>query len=143
MMGHCHQDAPTEFEAGLFVVVYRSVIYKSPSSLINCNQHRVKPNWINVGEPHQLIQVWFLSDAGTVLKVVTITQEDWVTEEVLLEELQVFQVRRKLHQQQEAGSYHLRRCGVLCRVLCLRSRLGLFPDWQHTLLQFQGCSSTD
>ncbi|XP_023664833.1 semaphorin-3D [Paramormyrops kingsleyae] len=37
--------------------------------------------------------VMFLgTDVGTVLKVVTITQEDWVTEEVLLEELQVFQV---------------------------------------------------
>lgn len=32
------------------------------------------------------------SDAGSVLKVVSITQENWSTEEVLLEELQVFKV---------------------------------------------------
>lgn len=31
-------------------------------------------------------------DAGSVLKVVSITQENWSTEEVVLEELQVFQV---------------------------------------------------
>ena len=33
-----------------------------------------------------------LSDAGSVLKVVSIAQENWSTEEVVLEELQVFQV---------------------------------------------------
>lgn len=33
-----------------------------------------------------------LVDAGSVLKVVSITQENWSTEEVVLEELQVFQV---------------------------------------------------
>lgn len=32
------------------------------------------------------------SDAGSVLKVVSITQENWSTEEVVLEEFQVFQV---------------------------------------------------
>lgn len=31
-------------------------------------------------------------DVGSVLKVVSITQENWPTEEVVLEELQVFQV---------------------------------------------------
>jgi hypothetical protein len=31
-----------------------------------------------------------------VLKVVSITQENWSTEEVILEELQVFQVRNTL-----------------------------------------------
>lgn len=31
-------------------------------------------------------------DAGSILKVVSITQENWSTEEVVLEELQVFQV---------------------------------------------------
>ncbi|XP_066580091.1 semaphorin-3D isoform X2 [Amia ocellicauda] len=37
--------------------------------------------------------VMFLgTDAGTVLKVVSITQENWLTEEVVLEELQVFKV---------------------------------------------------
>uniref|UniRef100_A0A3Q2DPJ8 Sema domain, immunoglobulin domain (Ig), short basic domain, secreted, (semaphorin) 3D n=1 Tax=Cyprinodon variegatus TaxID=28743 RepID=A0A3Q2DPJ8_CYPVA len=39
-------------------------------------------------------EVMFLgTDAGSVLKVVSITQENWSTEEVILEELQVFQVR--------------------------------------------------
>nr|XP_015820115.2 semaphorin-3D isoform X1 [Nothobranchius furzeri] len=38
-------------------------------------------------------EVMFLgTDAGSVLKVVSITQENWSTEEVILEELQVFQV---------------------------------------------------
>uniref|UniRef100_A0A671V6Y5 Sema domain, immunoglobulin domain (Ig), short basic domain, secreted, (semaphorin) 3D n=1 Tax=Sparus aurata TaxID=8175 RepID=A0A671V6Y5_SPAAU len=38
-------------------------------------------------------EVMFLgTDAGSVLKVVSITQENWSTEEVVLEELQVFQV---------------------------------------------------
>uniref|UniRef100_A0A3Q2EII9 Sema domain, immunoglobulin domain (Ig), short basic domain, secreted, (semaphorin) 3D n=1 Tax=Cyprinodon variegatus TaxID=28743 RepID=A0A3Q2EII9_CYPVA len=37
-------------------------------------------------------EVMFLgTDAGSVLKVVSITQENWSTEEVILEELQVFQ----------------------------------------------------
>ncbi|XP_013858908.1 semaphorin-3D isoform X3 [Austrofundulus limnaeus] len=37
-------------------------------------------------------EVMFLgTDAGSVLKVVSITQENWTTEEVILEELQVFQ----------------------------------------------------
>lgn len=38
-------------------------------------------------------EVMFLgTDAGSILKVVSITQENWSTEEVVLEELQVFQV---------------------------------------------------
>uniref|UniRef100_A0A674NKP4 Sema domain, immunoglobulin domain (Ig), short basic domain, secreted, (semaphorin) 3D n=1 Tax=Takifugu rubripes TaxID=31033 RepID=A0A674NKP4_TAKRU len=38
-------------------------------------------------------EVMFLgTDAGSVLKVVSITQENWSTEEIVLEELQVFQV---------------------------------------------------
>ncbi|CAG13033.1 unnamed protein product, partial [Tetraodon nigroviridis] len=38
-------------------------------------------------------EVMFLgTDAGSVLKVVSITQENWATEEVVLEELQVFKV---------------------------------------------------
>ncbi|XP_032406017.1 semaphorin-3D [Xiphophorus hellerii] len=38
-------------------------------------------------------EVMFLgTDAGSVLKVVSITQENWSTEEVILEELQIFQV---------------------------------------------------
>ncbi|XP_037539412.1 semaphorin-3D [Nematolebias whitei] len=38
-------------------------------------------------------EVMFLgTDAGSVLKVVSITQENWSTEEVILEELQLFQV---------------------------------------------------
>ncbi|XP_034032522.1 semaphorin-3D [Thalassophryne amazonica] len=38
-------------------------------------------------------EVMFLgTDVGSILKVVSITQENWLTEEVVLEELQVFQV---------------------------------------------------
>lgn len=33
-----------------------------------------------------------VTDAGTVLKVVSITRDQWSTEEIVLEELQVFQV---------------------------------------------------
>lgn len=32
-------------------------------------------------------------DAGSILKVVSITQENWAAEEVVLEELQVFKVK--------------------------------------------------
>ncbi|KAJ0069427.1 hypothetical protein NL108_006033, partial [Boleophthalmus pectinirostris] len=40
-------------------------------------------------------EVMFLgTDVGSVLKVVSISQENWATEEVILEELQVFQVRQ-------------------------------------------------
>lgn len=33
------------------------------------------------------------TDMGSVLKVVSITQENWSTEEIILEELQVFKVK--------------------------------------------------
>lgn len=39
-----------------------------------------------------LLVLLFFIDVGSVLKVVSITQENWSTEEVVLEELQVFQV---------------------------------------------------
>lgn len=39
-----------------------------------------------------LLASHFVVDVGSVLKVVSITQENWSTEEVVLEELQVFQV---------------------------------------------------
>ena len=42
--------------------------------------------------PHLLLASCFVADVGSVLKVVSITQENWSTEEVVLEELQVFQV---------------------------------------------------
>lgn len=39
----------------------------------------------------------FFSDLGTVLKVVSITKEKWVKEEVVLEELQIFKVNFNIH----------------------------------------------
>lgn len=39
-----------------------------------------------------LLSLTLVADVGSVLKVVSITQENWSTEEVVLEELQVFQV---------------------------------------------------
>ncbi|XP_036373451.1 semaphorin-3D-like [Megalops cyprinoides] len=45
-----------------------------------------------VAEDGQYAVMFLGTDVGTVLKVVSITQEKWVTEEVVLEELQVFQV---------------------------------------------------
>jgi len=33
------------------------------------------------------------TDMGSVLKVVSITQENWSTEQIILEELQVFKVK--------------------------------------------------
>uniref|UniRef100_A0A8C9XP28 Sema domain, immunoglobulin domain (Ig), short basic domain, secreted, (semaphorin) 3D n=1 Tax=Sander lucioperca TaxID=283035 RepID=A0A8C9XP28_SANLU len=71
-------------------------------------------------------EVMFLgTDAGSILKVVSITQENWSTEEVVLEELQVFQV---LGQQLYVGSNEglaqvsLSRChlyGQACAECCL------------------------
>nr|XP_006633681.2 PREDICTED: semaphorin-3D [Lepisosteus oculatus]XP_015208215.1 PREDICTED: semaphorin-3D [Lepisosteus oculatus] len=45
-----------------------------------------------VAEDGQYSVMFLGTDVGTVLKVVSITQENWVTEEVVLEELQVFEV---------------------------------------------------
>ncbi|KAI1888162.1 hypothetical protein AGOR_G00182190 [Albula goreensis] len=45
-----------------------------------------------VAEDGQYAVMFLGTDVGTVLKVVSITQENWATEEVVLEELQVFQV---------------------------------------------------
>lgn len=39
----------------------------------------------------------FVSDVGTVLKVVSITKEKWTKEEVVLEELQIFKVSINSH----------------------------------------------
>lgn len=52
-----------------------------------------------------LLASLFVVDAGSVLKVVSITQENWSTEEVVLEELQVFQVlcSTKLHTSTNIG----------------------------------------
>ncbi|XP_036375635.1 semaphorin-3D-like [Megalops cyprinoides] len=81
--------------------------------------------------------VMFLgTDVGTVLKVMSITQEDWATEEVVLEELQVFQVPSPVvnmeisskQQQLYVGSrdglaqVSLHRCGLYgkaCAECCL------------------------
>lgn len=41
-----------------------------------------------------LLFVCFI-DAGSILKVVSITQEKWAAEELVLEELQVFKVKSK------------------------------------------------
>ena len=56
---------------------------------------------------HAVWFAWFIAllppvslsvvDAGSILKVVSITQENWSTEEVVLEELQVFQVHTHIH----------------------------------------------
>uniref|UniRef100_A0A3Q3G6Z4 Sema domain, immunoglobulin domain (Ig), short basic domain, secreted, (semaphorin) 3D n=1 Tax=Labrus bergylta TaxID=56723 RepID=A0A3Q3G6Z4_9LABR len=81
-------------------------------------------------------EVMFLgTDAGSILKVVSITQENWSTEEVVLEELQVFQVlcttqlhKHKHLQQLYVGSSEglaqvsLSRChlyGQACAECCL------------------------
>uniref|UniRef100_A0A8C9XKD2 Sema domain, immunoglobulin domain (Ig), short basic domain, secreted, (semaphorin) 3D n=1 Tax=Sander lucioperca TaxID=283035 RepID=A0A8C9XKD2_SANLU len=76
-------------------------------------------------------EVMFLgTDAGSILKVVSITQENWSTEEVVLEELQVFQVlgATQPHQQLYVGSNEglaqvsLSRChlyGQACAECCL------------------------
>ncbi|XP_035283316.1 semaphorin-3D-like [Anguilla anguilla] len=45
-----------------------------------------------VAEDGQYAVMFLGTDVGTVLKVVSITQENWATEEVVLEELQVFQI---------------------------------------------------
>ncbi|KAJ8250116.1 hypothetical protein COCON_G00233320 [Conger conger] len=81
--------------------------------------------------------VMFLgTDIGSVLKVVSVTQEDWRTEEVVLEELQVFQTpspivnmeisskQQQLYVGSRAGlaQVWLHRCslyGTLCAECCL------------------------
>lgn len=44
---------------------------------------------------HQVLVFVCFIDAGSILKVVSITQENWAAEEVVLEELQVFKVKQK------------------------------------------------
>uniref|UniRef100_A0AAQ5Z0B0 Semaphorin-3D n=1 Tax=Amphiprion ocellaris TaxID=80972 RepID=A0AAQ5Z0B0_AMPOC len=68
-------------------------------------------------------EVMFLgTDAGSVLKVVSITQENWSTEEVVLEELQVFQQQLYVGSSQGLAQVSLSRChlyGQACSECCL------------------------
>lgn len=67
------------------------------------------------------------SDAGSVLKVVSITQENWSTEEVVLEELQVFKVCVSWYRSIEALTDMSQTLQThllsLIRLSCHRSRL--------------------
>uniref|UniRef100_A0A3Q3B396 Sema domain, immunoglobulin domain (Ig), short basic domain, secreted, (semaphorin) 3D n=1 Tax=Kryptolebias marmoratus TaxID=37003 RepID=A0A3Q3B396_KRYMA len=68
-------------------------------------------------------EVMFLgTDAGSVLKVVSITQENWSTEEVILEELQVFQQQLYVGSREGLAQVSLSRChlyGKACAECCL------------------------
>uniref|UniRef100_A0A3Q2Q7K2 Sema domain, immunoglobulin domain (Ig), short basic domain, secreted, (semaphorin) 3D n=1 Tax=Fundulus heteroclitus TaxID=8078 RepID=A0A3Q2Q7K2_FUNHE len=68
-------------------------------------------------------EVMFLgTDAGSVLKVVSITQENWSTEEVILEELQVFQQQLYVGSKEGLAQVPLSRChlyGKACAECCL------------------------
>uniref|UniRef100_A0A671V5R7 Sema domain, immunoglobulin domain (Ig), short basic domain, secreted, (semaphorin) 3D n=1 Tax=Sparus aurata TaxID=8175 RepID=A0A671V5R7_SPAAU len=68
-------------------------------------------------------EVMFLgTDAGSVLKVVSITQENWSTEEVVLEELQVFQQQLYVGSSEGLAQVSLSRChlyGHACAECCL------------------------
>lgn len=73
----------------LFVFFFKTVQYRNLHTLSTC-ELCCFPASILLTPLH----VWqFAADVGSVLKVVSITQENWSTEEVVLEELQVFQVR--------------------------------------------------
>uniref|UniRef100_A0A8C5EGQ1 Sema domain-containing protein n=1 Tax=Gouania willdenowi TaxID=441366 RepID=A0A8C5EGQ1_GOUWI len=68
-------------------------------------------------------EVMFLgTDVGTVLKVVSITQENWSTEEVVLEELQVFEQQLFVGSSVGLVQVSLSRChlyGQACAECCL------------------------
>ncbi|MGH0147785.1 UNVERIFIED_CONTAM: hypothetical protein FKN15_011450 [Acipenser sinensis] len=62
------------------------------------------------------------TDVGTVLKVVSITKENWVTEEVVLEELQVFKQQLFIGSRDGLVQLSLHRCdiyGKVCAECCL------------------------
>uniref|UniRef100_A0A3P8R2L7 Sema domain-containing protein n=1 Tax=Astatotilapia calliptera TaxID=8154 RepID=A0A3P8R2L7_ASTCA len=62
------------------------------------------------------------TDVGSILKVVSITQENWSTEEVVLEELQVFQQRLYVGSSEGLAQVSLSRChlyGQACAECCL------------------------
>lgn len=72
-------------------------------------------------------------DAGSILKVVSITQENWSTEEVVLEELQVFQVLRstqlhtQIHKHRNTSAHTLtpcKRCVLIDDANCSPAVLG-------------------
>lgn len=64
-------------------------------------------------------------DAGSILKVVSITQENWSTEEVVLEELQVFQVFVRLHTHTQTHKWRntSSHTFVRCQLFSSRARL--------------------
>uniref|UniRef100_A0A669ECD5 Sema domain, immunoglobulin domain (Ig), short basic domain, secreted, (semaphorin) 3D n=1 Tax=Oreochromis niloticus TaxID=8128 RepID=A0A669ECD5_ORENI len=68
-------------------------------------------------------EVMFLgTDVGSILKVVSITQENWSTEEVVLEELQVFQQQLYVGSREGLAQVSLSRChlyGQACAECCL------------------------
>uniref|UniRef100_A0AAQ6IC34 Sema domain, immunoglobulin domain (Ig), short basic domain, secreted, (semaphorin) 3D n=1 Tax=Anabas testudineus TaxID=64144 RepID=A0AAQ6IC34_ANATE len=68
-------------------------------------------------------EVMFLgTDVGSILKVVSITQENWSTEEVVLEELQVFQQQLYVGSSEGLAQVSLSRCnlyGQACAECCL------------------------
>uniref|UniRef100_H2UGZ1 Sema domain, immunoglobulin domain (Ig), short basic domain, secreted, (semaphorin) 3D n=1 Tax=Takifugu rubripes TaxID=31033 RepID=H2UGZ1_TAKRU len=68
-------------------------------------------------------EVMFLgTDAGSVLKVVSITQENWSTEEIVLEELQVFQQQLYVGSSEGLAQVSPSRChlyGQACAECCL------------------------
>lgn len=74
--------------------------------------------------------VWqFAADVGSVLKVVSITQENWLTEEVVLEELQVFQVRcpTRTHRHAQHTSFGLFVFTMSCAFInCRNSSIAPF-----------------
>uniref|UniRef100_A0A8C2WP81 Sema domain, immunoglobulin domain (Ig), short basic domain, secreted, (semaphorin) 3D n=1 Tax=Cyclopterus lumpus TaxID=8103 RepID=A0A8C2WP81_CYCLU len=68
-------------------------------------------------------EVMFLgTDVGSILKVVSITQDNWSTEEVVLEELQVFQQQLYVVSSEGLAQVSLSRCqlyGQACAECCL------------------------
>ncbi|MGH0153813.1 UNVERIFIED_CONTAM: hypothetical protein FKN15_058605 [Acipenser sinensis] len=76
-----------------------------------------------VGAEDGQYDVMFLgTDVGTVLKVVSVTKENWVTEEVVLEELQVFKQQLFIGSRDGLVQLSLHRCdiyGKVCAECCL------------------------
>ncbi|KPP78727.1 semaphorin-3D-like [Scleropages formosus] len=85
-----------------------------------------------MAEDGQYAVMFLGTDVGTVLKVVTITQEGWSTEELLLEELQVFQVQSPILSMEISSKQ---------QQLYVGSRDGLAQvSLHHCALYGQGCA---
>uniref|UniRef100_A0A8D2NHM3 Semaphorin 3F n=1 Tax=Zonotrichia albicollis TaxID=44394 RepID=A0A8D2NHM3_ZONAL len=68
--------------------------------------------------------LWCLADRGTVQKVIVLPRDDMETEELMLEEIEVFKVRQQLYVSSAVGVTHLalHRCdvyGEACADCCL------------------------